>query len=345
MPLFRSRIEIKSVVVVLIIINVVIFLLVRFAGPSLTYVPQIADRGRTTLSLAVERYGLFVTLFSLFPVMIAKYGWVWQFITYMFLHGSELHLFFNMYALFLFGRPLEEKWGWKRFLAYYLVTGAGAGIVTFLWNLIQGSSIPTVGASGAIFGLLLAFGLEFPDVILLLFFVVPLRARFAVFVWGGLELVFLLTGVMQRVGHFTHLAGLLFGYLYYLIGIRSGFGGGKPRGARARRLRALDPRARRGGSHPRGYRTGSARLGGERAEHRAAKDIELAVALKEKVRNADPLSRADTAFLLKLKKAFDERGGGVCDAAEFDLTAESCRSCEDFDACLYRFLIGKFSLQ
>jgi membrane associated rhomboid family serine protease len=339
-PVFRSRIEVRSVVVVLIIINVVIYLFTRFAGPSLTSMPRVAGEGRTTISIAVERYGLFFTLFSLFPVMIAKYGWVWQFVTYMFLHANGLHIFFNMYALFLFGRALEEKWGWKQFLAYYMVTGSGAGIVTFLWNLVQGSSIPTIGASGAIFGVLLAFGLEFPDVMLLFFFVVPIRARFAALIYGGLELVFLITGVMQRVGHFTHLAGLLFGYLYYLIGVRSGFGGGKPRGGRGRRSRASIPRFRREGLRPGAHRTGSARLGGESLSHRAAKDVDLTVALKEKIRSADPLSRADTAFLLKLKKAFDQRGGGVCEPAEFDSTAESCRSCEDFHACLYRFLIG-----
>ncbi len=330
----------KSVVIVLIIINVVIFLLTRFTGPSFSYFPRVAGQERTTISLAIERYGLLVTLFSLFPVMIAKYGWVWQFVTYMFLHANGLHIFFNMYALYLFGRALEDKWGWKRFLAYYLVTGTGAGIVTFLWNLLQGSSVPTIGASGAIFGVLLAFGIEFPDVMLLFFFVVPIRARFAALIYGGLELVFLLTGAMQRVGHFTHLAGLLFGYLYYLIGIRSGLGGGRTRGGRRMKGRLLEPLPRRGRNRPGWSRAGSPPSGGERRSRGAVKDIQYAVALKEKTRNAEPLSRADTAFILKLKKAFDESGGGICDPAEFDLTAESCRSCEDFHACLYRFLIG-----
>ena len=338
MRLFRSRIELKSVVIVLIIINVGVFLLTRFAGPSLPFVPKTAVSQGTAVSFAIERYGLLFTLFSLFPAMIAKYGWVWQFVTYMFLHANGIHIFFNMYALFLFGRALEEKWGWKRFLAYSVVTGTGAGIVTFLWNLMQGSSIPTIGASGAIFGVLLAYGLEFPDVMLLFFFVVPIRARFAALIYGGLELVFLLTGVMKGVGHFTHLAGLLFGYLYYLIGIRPGSGGGRFRGARGRKERTLEPMSR-----PGGLLSSGARLGEERWSHGAVKDARLAVALKEKIRNSGRLSRAETAFLLKLKKAFDESGGGICDPAEFDLTAESCRTCEDFHACLYRFLIGSGS--
>jgi membrane associated rhomboid family serine protease len=355
---FRSRIEIKSVVVVLIIVNVVVFLLTQYTSPSLPFSPRAAVQGRSPLSLMAERYGLFITLFSLFPAMIAQYGWVWQFVTYMFLHGSMLHLFFNMYALLLFGRALEEKWGWKRFTAFYLVTGVGAGVVTFFWNLARNPFIPTIGASGAIFGVMLAFGLEFPDVLLLLFFVVPIRARFAVFIYGGLELVLLLTGSMQRVGHFTHLAGLLFGYLYYLIGIRPGFGGRGPRGTRGRRPRVLKPTDRpvgyrQSGPRFRGFLPGVGRSGASRPsaafagdsgkrrdESRAARDIELALALKDRIRKADPLSRAETVFLLKLKKAFDENGGGICDPTELDLTAESCRSCEDFHACLYRFLIG-----
>jgi hypothetical protein len=258
----------------------------------------------------------------------------------MFLHGNGLHIFFNMYALFLFGRALEDKWGWKRFLAFYLVTGTGAGIVTFFWNLLQGSSVPTIGASGAIFGVLLAFGLEFPDVMLLFFFVVPIRARFAALIYGALELVFLLTGAMQRVGHFTHLAGLLFGYLYYLIGIRPGSGGGRQKWIRTSKARTLERLSRRDRHRPGGSGSVGATVGGERRSQGMAKDIQYAVALKEKMRNAEPLSRSDTAFILKLKKTFDESGGGICDTTEFDFTAESCRSCEDFHACLYRFLIG-----
>jgi hypothetical protein len=236
-----------------------------------------------------------------------------------------------MYALFLFGMSLEEKWGWKRFLAYYLVTGTGAGVATFLWNLGQGSFVPTVGASGAIFGVLLAFGIEFPDVVLLMFFVIPMRARLAVVVFGGLELVFLLTGIMRGIGHFTHLAGLLFGYLYYLIGIRERPGGA--RGGRRKTLRAFGTSAvRRDHADKRGERGG-----GKRG---VSADIARAVALKKKIGSALPLSRADTAFIMKLNKAFNSQRGGICEPAEFDLAADSCRSCEDVYACLYRFLIG-----
>jgi len=125
-----------------------------------------------------------------------------------------------MYALYLFGSPLEQKWGSGRFLVYYLLTGIGAGAVTFLWNNVRNPFIPTIGASGAIFGVMLAFGLEFPDTMLLLFFLLPVKAKYAAIIFGGIELIMLLTGSMQRIGHFTHLSGLFFGYVYYLLIIK-----------------------------------------------------------------------------------------------------------------------------
>ena len=118
----RRGLYVKSIVVGLVIVNVFIFLLTQFntfqvPGRLLEY---IARRGMPDLAYAARRYGLFISLFSLFPAMIRELGWVWQFVTYMFLHGSFFHIFFNMYALFLFGRPLEERWGWKEFLSFYL---------------------------------------------------------------------------------------------------------------------------------------------------------------------------------------------------------------------------------
>jgi len=327
---YRSKFEIRSVVIGLIILNVAIYLLTQVSNFPFSQglIARLSGGARSPgsvpFALAADRYGLFVSLFSLFPAMIAERGWFWQFFTYMFLHGSPVHLFFNMYALLLFGRPLEEKWGWKRFLVFYMVTGVGAGIVTFFWNLFKAPYVPTIGASGAIFGVMLAFGLEFPDIVLLLFFVVPLRARYAVFVYGGIELLMLLTGTMQRVGHFTHLAGLFFGYLYYLIAVKDVF----------RRVRAGAPRRRpdtvRGPSGVKKYdETGKAR------------EIARTLELKNKIRSGEPLTRAEASYLLKLKKAFDDSRGGICEPAEFDFTAESCRSCDDFHACLYRFIIGQ----
>jgi membrane associated rhomboid family serine protease len=361
---YRSKFEIRSVVIGLIILNAAIYLLTQVSSfpVSQGLIARLSggtrSPGSVPFALAADRYGLFVSLFSLFPAMIAERGWFWQFFTYMFLHGSPVHLFFNMYALLLFGRPLEEKWGWKRFLVFYMVTGVGAGIVTFFWNLFKAPFVPTIGASGAIFGVMLAFGLEFPDIVLLLFFVVPLRARYAVFVYGGIELIMLLTGTMQMVGHFTHLAGLFFGYLYYLIAVRGGFGrvrAGAPRGW-PDTSRDLSGAARRGtgirnsrpaSQGPRGRRKGTERLAlltpgvKKHDETGKAREIALALQLKDKIRSGEPLTRAETSYLLKLKKAFDDSRGGICEPEEFDFTAQSCGSCDDFHACLYRFIIGQ----
>jgi len=223
--LYRSRLSINSMVITLIIINVVVFLATQFLYIPVpqTLITGMIQKGRLNAALSASRYGLFLTLFSLFPVMIREMGWVWQIFTYMFLHGSLFHLFFNMYALYLFGISLESRWGWKNFLLYYLVTGVGAGFVTFLWNLWQNPFIPTIGASGAIFGIMLAFGLEFPQTVLLLFFILPVKAKYAAVIFGGIELLMIITGSMQRIGHFTHLAGLVFGLIYYLLFLKNRF--------------------------------------------------------------------------------------------------------------------------
>jgi len=142
----------------------------------------------------------------------------WQLLTYGFLHGSFGHLFFNMLALFMFGAPLEQTWGEKRFLTYYLVCVAGAGLCQLLvgwWTLSNGGApYPTLGASGGIFGLLLAFGMLFPNQrVMLLFPPIPMKARTFVIVFGALELIMGFTGWQPGVAHFAHLGGMLFGWL------------------------------------------------------------------------------------------------------------------------------------
>ncbi|MCW0378732.1 Rhomboid protease GlpG [Xanthomonas sacchari] len=143
---------------------------------------------------------------------------LWQLLTYGFLHGSFSHLFFNMLALYMFGGPLEQTWGEKRFLTYYLVCVAGAGLCQLLvgwWMLSNGNEpYPTLGASGGIFGLLLAFGMLFPNQrVVLLFPPIPMKARTFVIVFGALELLMGFTGWQPGVAHFAHLGGMLFGWL------------------------------------------------------------------------------------------------------------------------------------
>jgi membrane associated rhomboid family serine protease len=176
-----------------------------------------------------------------------------QLVTHIFMHGNFQHIFFNMFALFMFGAPLENTWGSKRFLTYYLLTGFGAALLHTFVNALEvyyhGSSFthdivargdqivylsntyelsssamqevlkhyatPTVGASGAVFGLLLAFGMLFPNTeIFLLLFPVPIKAKYFVMGYGAIELFSGITRVQgDNIAHFAHLGGMLFGYL------------------------------------------------------------------------------------------------------------------------------------
>mgnify|MGYP002623067883 FL=1 len=147
---------------------------------------------------------------------------LWQPLTYMFMHSGFSHLFFNMFAVFMFAAPLEQQWGSKRFLVYYLISGIGAGLVQeFVWWLMYGSApvaALTIGASGAVFGILFAFGWLFPDTKLFIFPIpVPIRARIFVIIYAVIELF---AGVANfsgdNVAHFAHLGGLLFGWLLIL---------------------------------------------------------------------------------------------------------------------------------
>jgi len=137
-----------------------------------------------------------------------------QLLTYGFLHGGFSHLFFNMFALYMFGCPLELTWGPKRFLTYYLVCIAGAGLCQLLAALASTGYSPVVGASGGVFGLLLAFGMLFPyQRVMLLFPPIPMKARTFVIVFGAAELLFGLMGWQPGIAHFAHLGGMLFGWL------------------------------------------------------------------------------------------------------------------------------------
>lgn len=140
--------------------------------------------------------------------------WPWQLLSYGFLHGSLTHIFFNMFALYLFGLPLEAGWGRLRFAWYYFVCLVGAGLVQLVVASTGAEIYPTVGASGAVFGLLLAYGLRFPNnVIVLLIPPIPIKAKYFVILYGAAELLFGVTGMMPGVAHFAHLGGMLFGLL------------------------------------------------------------------------------------------------------------------------------------
>jgi membrane associated rhomboid family serine protease len=144
----------------------------------------------------------------------------WQLLTYGFMHDPNgfAHLIFNMLALLMFGAPLEYVWGNRRFLTYYLTCVAGAGLFQLVvgsWAVVQGGvAYPTIGASGGVFGLLLAYGMLFPNQrVMLLIPPIPMKARTLVFVYGAIELLLGFTGLQPGVAHFAHLGGMLFGYL------------------------------------------------------------------------------------------------------------------------------------
>jgi rhomboid family protein len=152
-------------------------------------------------------------LFALWPVGSGLF-WPWQVLSYAFLHGSLTHLFFNMLGLWMFGSELERLWGERRYLAFLLAGVLAAAATQLIFTALIGSSTPTVGASGGLFALLLAFGMLFPNrVIMPLFPPIPMKARTFVIIFGALELVLGLWGDRGGIAHFAHLGGMVGGYL------------------------------------------------------------------------------------------------------------------------------------
>jgi membrane associated rhomboid family serine protease len=137
----------------------------------------------------------------------------------MFLHGGFFHILFNLLALWMFGGELENLWGSRRFLFYFFFCGIGAGIITVLCTVIltpQYQFIPVIGASGAIYGILLAFGWLFPNRLIYVYFLFPIPAKYFVIIFGLIEFFSSIGGAGGGVSHLTHLGGLLFGILYML---------------------------------------------------------------------------------------------------------------------------------
>jgi len=138
----------------------------------------------------------------------------WQLVTYSFLHGNLTHIFFNMFGLWMFGRELERLMGQNRFLIYYFTCVVGAGIVQLVVAGVQGGIYPTVGASGGVFGILLAYGLTFPNrMVMLIFPPIPMKAKYFVLFYGLLELYLGVSGGAPGVANFAHLGGMFFGFI------------------------------------------------------------------------------------------------------------------------------------
>ena len=140
-----------------------------------------------------------------------------QLVTYAFLHGGVMHLLLNMYALWMFGSPIENLWGSKVFTIYYFVCVIGAGLVQLFVSSQGENYYPTIGASGGVFGLLLAYGMFFPRQRLILIFPpIPIEARWFVIIFGAIELWFGVTGLAAGIAHFAHLGGMLIGFFLIL---------------------------------------------------------------------------------------------------------------------------------
>ena len=143
----------------------------------------------------------------------------WQLVTYMFMHGGFGHLFFNMYTLFIFGSVLENVWGTKKFLTFYFVTGIGAALVNIGVQYLTGSFALTVGASGAIYGILMGYAMLYPDSMLTLIFPpVSMKAKWFVLIFAGIELLLgISNNPADNVAHFAHLGGLIFAFLLIMF--------------------------------------------------------------------------------------------------------------------------------
>jgi len=176
----------------------------------------IANVGAFFIFLMAPR---FVTnYFGLKPAWTLSKLFLWQPLTYMFVHGGFWHIFINMFILWMFGKELETIWGKKEFFKYYFITGIGSGLITLIFSL--GSPIPVVGASGAIYGLLVAFGMMFPSRKIYLWFLFPIEAKYLVIIMGLITFFSTLTGQSGGISHLTHLGGLLIGFLYmYFKGV------------------------------------------------------------------------------------------------------------------------------
>ncbi len=176
----------------LLVINVVVFLFQTIA--------------QALVGVRIER------IFGLVPYDVVHHLFLWQAVTYMFLHGGLFHILFNLLALWMFGTELESLWGTRKFLRFYLITGIGAAIMTTL--VAPNSYTVTIGASGAIYGLLAAYGLLFPDRVILLYFVLPIKAKYLVLILGLITFWSSVSASGGGIAHVAHLGGMIFGWLY-----------------------------------------------------------------------------------------------------------------------------------
>jgi len=181
-----------NVTLKLVIINALIYLLTSYVYPKSVY------------------------YLAMIPSFVLG-GYIWQPFTYMFVHGGFSHLLFNMLSLYLFGTMVEQRVGSREFLLFYLLTGLFSGIISFISYLLAGTNVILVGASGAIYGVMLMFAVFYPYARVFVFGLIPLRAPMLVILYTGIELYSQVFSRGGNIAHLTHLSGLLFAYLYCVI--------------------------------------------------------------------------------------------------------------------------------
>jgi len=199
----------------------------RTLGSGIFYVPGFPKGVKWLLisNVAIFIIGFFAGLLrldrplgilALVPVEVVRNLFVWQLATYLFLHGGFGHILWNMLALWMFGADIESVWGTRRFLQFYFFCGVGAGICVVLFNYVLpwgNPGVPTIGSSGAIFGILLAYAMLYPDRTILFSFLIPIKVKYFVMIIGAIAF---LSSFQANTGvsEFAHLGGLLFGYVF-----------------------------------------------------------------------------------------------------------------------------------
>jgi membrane associated rhomboid family serine protease len=153
-----------------------------------------------------------MTYLGLIPNQVLRHYWLWQPITYLFLHGGLFHWLFNMFILWMFGAELERRWGTVEFLKYFFITGLGAALCVIL--LSPTSPVPTIGSSGSVFGLIVAFAMLYPDAVMYLYFLIPIKAWQAAVLFAIIEFFAGMQGGGMGISRFAHLGGMLTGFLY-----------------------------------------------------------------------------------------------------------------------------------
>ena len=301
----------KSWVIKIIIINVVVFFIEIFIMMT------------TTANQAMMPFGGPITMyFGLTPALIVEKYYYWQFFTYMFVHGGLLHILFNMYFLLFLGIPIENTWGSKKFVFFYLFTGIGAGITIFIVNYLMGDAsyiTPTVGASGAIYGVLVAFGFLFPDVELFILFIpVPIRAKYMVLIMGAMNIIPLITsGGQSSISWSGHLGGILFGFLYFLITRKRGISF-KSKIIKARLHKEIDRR--------------NATLINKDSDKK-----DMLSAIYHKIKEAGPDSITDDEYqYVRHMEIMLQDVNSLCPESDFDSSDDYCAKCSDAEACYLR---------